>query len=234
MINNKLLRYILSIVLCALTAMHISRWLFIGPSLNQLSIPVFVLMIVALIKKDRRIYFLSFLLMGIVCIITLKKPDDLTPVILFFIALLYYGNFKTLIISIASIPSAYMVNMFIYNHTDFFNIPVGIVGNVGILIFLYIAVIRQPSNIDHLSKVTPLNKRQLLILKYLAAGVSRKEMPDKIQDRELWKHDIDKFSFHIINSEIADIKTRLDIESEFELGIWYNKKTEIPINPSKS
>lgn len=234
MINNKLLRYILSIVLCALTSMHISRWLFIGPSLNQLSIPVFLIMIIALIKRNRKIYFLSFFLMGIVCIITLNKPDDLTPVILFFIALLYYGNFKTLIFSIASIPSAYMINMFIYNHADFYNLPVGIVGNVGILIFLYIAVIRQPSNIDHLSKVTPLNKRQLLILKYLAIGISRKEMPEKVPERELWKHDIDKFSFHIINSDIADIKTVLDIDSEFELGIWYNKKTEISRNPSKS
>ena len=214
--------------------MHVSRWLFIGPSLNQLSIPVFILMIIALLKRDRKIYFLSFFLMGIVCIITLKKPDDLTPVILFFIALLYYGNFKTLILSIASIPSAYIINMFIYNHADFYNLPVGIVGNVGILIFLYIAVIRQPSNIDHLSKVTPLSKRQLLILKYLAIGVSRKEMPEKVPERELWKHDIDKFSFHIINSEIAEIKTKLDIESEFELGIWYNKKTEINRNPSKS
>lgn len=234
MIKNKLLKYTLSIVLSALIALHISKWIFIGVNINQITIPALFVMIFAMIKEDRKIYFLSFVLMGIVSIITLKNPDDLTPVLMFFIALLYYGNFKSLIICIASIPTAYMINMFIMHHEEFYNIPVGILGNVGVLIFLYLAVIRQPSNIDHLSKVTPLSKRQLLILKYLAAGVSRKEMPEKVPERELWKHDIEKFSFHIINSEISDIKTSLDIESEFELGIWYNKKTEISRNPSNT
>ena len=234
MIYNKLLKFILCVVLSALLSMHISKCIFIGPSINQISIPGFLLMIIAIIKEKRKLYFLSFFIMAFMAMMTLESPDDLAPVVLLFIAMLYSGNQKTLMLCMASIPSGFMVNYFIADYIDFFNLPIGIIGNAGILLFLYFAVIRQPSNIDHLSKVTPLSKRQLLILKYLAIGVSRKEMPGKIKDQELWKYDIDKFSFHIINSEIADIKTLLDIESEFELGIWYNKKTEISRKPSKS
>ena len=234
MVHNKILKSILVIVLVAITSMQISKCIFIGISLNQFSIPIFIMMIIAVIIENRKLYFYSFYLMAAFALLTLESPDDLAPSVLLFIALLYYGNMKTLVASLALIPTMYTINSFISTYTDFYNLPVGIIGNTGILLFLYFAVIRQSSNIDHLSKVTPLSKRQLLILKYLAIGVSRKEMPEKVPERELWKHDIDKFSFHIINSEIAEIKTKLDIESEFELGIWYNKKTEINRNPSKS
>lgn len=234
MVHNKILKSILSIVLVAILSMHVSKWLFIGPSINQLSIPFFLLMLVGVIKENRKIYFLSFYFIAIFSIITLESPDDLAPSMLMFIALLYYGNRNTLILCLASIPSAFIINSFIANYTDFFNVPISILGNGGILIFLYYAVIRQPSSITHLARITPLDARQLIILKYLSRDMSRKEMPDKIPERELWKHDIENFTFDIINSEISKIKKILDIHSEFALGIWYSNKCEISRNPSKS
>ncbi len=218
--------------------MHAQVWIFKGPGLNQISLPIFILMAISIYKENRILYSFSFASMGALAIVTLQNVGGLTaalaPVPLFWVALDYYSKPSIIVYIAGMIPSAWLLNYFVYQRTDYFNLPVAIIGNFILLTIFYFKNIKQPSNIDHLSKVTPLSKRQLLILKYLAAGVSRKEMPDKIQDRELWKHDIDKFSFHIINSEIADIKTRLDIESEFELGIWYNKKTEIPIKPSKT
>ena len=191
-------------------------------------------MILAIIRESRKLYFLSFFTMGILSIITMKSGSELAPCLMFFIAMLYSQKEKSLYISICFITSGFILNYFFTEYPDPFTLPSAIVGNVGILLYLYFAVIRQPAKIDYLSKVTPLDRRQLLILKYLSRGVSRKEMPDKVSEKELWKYDIYKFSTDIINSEISKMKKILNITSEFELGIWYSKRTEIHGFDSKS
>ena len=184
-------------------------------------------MFIAILKENRNLYFYSFYSMAILNMLFSEYPGELAPCLMLFIALLYNGSINNLIMSIAIIPSALVINSFYSNFGNLHTLPIGIIGNVGILLFLYFAVIRQPSRIDHLAKVTPLTHRQLIILKYLSIGISRKKMPGKVPERELWKYEIDKFSFDIINAEIAKIKNVLDIDSEFCLGIWYNKKTVV-------
>lgn len=228
MVKNKLLKFIFCIVLSALLSMHISKLIFTGPAINQISIPGFIFMIYAIISEKRKLYFASFLVMAFMAMITLESPDDLAPCVLLFIALLYSQKQESFIITICIIPAGFMINYFISDYTDFYNLPIGIIGNGGILAFLYFAVIKQPSKIDHLAKVTPLDHRQLLIMKYLSMDIPRKQIPDKVPERELWKYEIDNFTVDIINSEIAKIKKILELKSEFALGIWYSKKTEIP------
>lgn len=221
MVENKLLKLILCVVLTSILSMHVAKIFYIGFSVNQGSILIFLFMIYAVLKENRTAYFYSFSLMAFMAMVTLESPDDLTPCVMLFVSLLYKGSFPYLMISIANILIGYIINGFIATYDDFYNVPVAIIGNSGVLIFLYFSVIKQPADIDYLEKTTSLTHRQLLILKCMHKGMSRKEMPNKIPKKELWKYNIENFTFDIINAEISKIKLSLDLKSEFELGSWY-------------
>lgn len=234
MIKNKLLKYFLYSGLSLLTLLHIYKIIFDSLEIDQISIVIFILLFVAIYRENKTIYSISFLSMGILSILAMSELSNLSPVPIFFIALLYCSKPYIILFISVIIPASFVLNYYINGFGTFSQLVEGILFNYAFLTFLYFAVIRQPSDIEHLARITPLSKRQLLILKYLEKGIPRKQIPDVVKDRELWKLDIENFTVDIINSEIATIKKTLDLKTEFQLGVWYDKKTEISRNSSKN
>lgn len=233
MVKNKILKYILYVALAILTALHIMKIIVEGFDIDQLSIIAFIMIFISILKEKRIYYGYSFFIMGTIAILCLNSFSDLSAVPILFIAVLYYSKPLMLVLISITIPVSFMASYYMDPSGSVSHIIEGVIFNYAFLAFLYFAVIRQPSDIDHLARVTPLDRRQLLILKYLARDISRKEMPGTIPERELWKYDIDNFTIDIINSEIAKIKKVLDIKSEFALGIWYSRKAEIETKSCK-
>jgi hypothetical protein len=216
-------------------ATHIIKIFHSGFGLNQLSMPVFILMAIAVFLEHKTFYGFSFLLMGIVCIISLTPSPSLqsalAPTLLFFISLMYSSKSISISIMTVSIPISFVLNFYIKERADFYNLPLAILVNYAVLFFLYSAVIKKKSDITLLSKITPLTPRQLLILKYICYDIKRKDMPKIVKDSELWNLDIERsgFTLDIINTEIAKIKSKtvLNINNAEALGVWYITQTEI-------
>jgi hypothetical protein len=227
-VTNKILKSIIISLLLLLSSIHIQKIIFKGIGLNQITLVIAVFLGIAILKESRALYSISFYLFSVGYI--LSGPSiGLEPVIGFFIALLYFNNSKTILAIITGLPVFLVLNFFIYERVDFENLVLLIIGISGILLFLYLAVIKQPENIEKLSKITPLTKRQLLILKYLAMDIPRKQIPSSVKDSTLWRLglDRDKFTVDIINTEIAKVKKELEIVNGEALGVWYNKQVEI-------
>lgn len=208
-------------MLTILTALHIVKSVFSGLEFNQLSVMVFVSFFIAIARESRSLYSVSFILQGIMMILTMDGDPNLGPVVVFFLALFYRPDMKTLSSAAATIAVSFVIkSYFISSWTNSQTLEI-VLAHYVFLSMLYFLFIKQPSDIDYLSRTTPLTARQLIILKYLHQGISRKKMPDMVPDKELWRFGIETFSLDVINYEISKIKTSLDLKSEFELGAWY-------------
>lgn len=220
-IRNKILKFAIIFLSIILIATHTISILTKGFTLNQLTLFIIVLFCIAALKESKLLYFISFLSIGILCILTVKNLSDLSPTIFLFLAITYYRKAIYIIPGIL-IPS-YVFSYYINDFDSYANLIEGIIGNLLFLILYCLLFLKQPTDIKYLSIVTPLSKRQLLILKKLSKDIPRKQIPSKTKDLELWSLDLtkEKFTIDIINSEISKIKKTLNINNEMCLGIWY-------------
>lgn len=207
-----------------LISTHIVSVLNKGITINQITFVIIGIISVAVIKENRFLYFISFLLSAIFCTLTLSNLAELTPFVFFFLSVVYYRRIIYVIpgVLIASFVFSYYIN----DYNNYMNLIEGIFANLAYLILFCIVFIKQPTDIKYLSMVTPLSKRQLLILKKLSEDIPRKQIPSKTKDLELWNLDLtkDKFTVDIINTEISKIKKTLKINNEMCLGIWYKEQ----------
>jgi hypothetical protein len=227
-VKNSFVKYLILSAVIILLFTHGLQVFINGFSKNQFALPIFIIAGLAVFTGRRSLYSVFFFLFGVGAILTIKDLAHMAGASFFLCAVYYKKNNITLSASFILIIISYLLSYYLNGHENYINLIEGIIGNSVFFIFLYTLFIKQPSKIDHLSKVTPLDKRQLLIMKYLSLDIPRKQIPDTVPEKELWKHDIDNFTLDIVNSEIAKMKKILDIKSEFSLGVWYTKKIEIP------
>lgn len=195
-----------------------------GVTINQITFVIIGIIFVAVIKENRFLYFISFLLTAIFSTLTLSNLAELTPFVFFFLSVVYY---RRIIYAIPGVLiTSFVFSYYINDYDNYMNLIEGIFGNLSYLILFCIIFIKQPTDIKYLSMITPLSKRQLLILKKLSEDIPRKQIPSKTKDLELWNLNLtkDKFTVDIINTEISKIKKILKINNEMCLGIWYKEQ----------
>lgn len=219
-------------LLMILATTHIMHIIIAGISLNQITLPICIIFAIAVKTENRHFYSYGFLVTGIFNILTLPELANLSPFIFLFLSVYYQPKNIIKFLTPAIIICSFVISYHINDFNNYINLIEGISGNISFLVIFYFLFIKKPEDINILSKITPLTKRQLLILKCLAMDIPRKQIPASVKDSTLWRLDLDrdKFTVDIINTEIAKIKKVLELTNEMCLGIWYNKQVEITNN----
>lgn len=143
-LTNKIFKYILIAVLLFLSSVHIQKIIFVGIGLNQVTLFVSACLGIAVLKESKTLYSWSFYLFGLFYILT--APDvNLSGVAPFFLALVYFNNIKMIAAISTGLPTFLILNFFIYERLDFYNLPILIFGNLGLISLLYLTTIKKPS-----------------------------------------------------------------------------------------
>lgn len=230
MIRNRFLKTIIISILSLLVSTHILAIFEKGISLNNITILLVAVFIYGVIKEVSLIYSITLILVGTFSTLTLPELTEISPFIFFFLALYFlkyrkYGLIFIPLLLILGYLGSYMLNDF----DNPINLIEGIMGNLFLFFLFNFIFLQQTGSIIKLSRTTPLNKRQLLILRQLSKDIPRKQIPDSVKESELWSLDLEKkkFTLDIINTDIAKIKQKLEIKGDFALALWYKEKIEI-------
>lgn len=210
-LTNRIIKTIVVSLLAFLSFIHIQKIIFVGISLNQVTLIACVCLGIAILKEHKLLYSVSFYLFTIAYFVT-TSDISLTPVVGFFIALHYYSDFKMIVTIIVSIPSFLVLNFFIYERSDFYNMAVLIVINLGILAFLYYSLIRKPKKrIDLWKEISDKDKS---ILKLYIQGKDYAQISHtlKIHDKK-----------ESIRTSITRCRNLSGCDNDIQFGIWLSE-----------
>lgn len=212
-IKNTILKIIFYCCLSILTVAHLLKGFSSGFELNQSSVIIFVLFFIAILKEKRELYFLTFCLQGVFTILTLEILSNLTPAIMFFVGLLYLNKTINLYIISVLLITSFLGVSYINESSTISQVLEGLVVNLGLLTFLYFAVIKKPKKkIDLWSEISEKEKS---VLSLYSKGNDYSQICDqlKIKDKK-----------ESIRTSITRMRDKTECKNDIQFGIWLSEK----------